>query len=426
MALDRPNITSRIQALKSRALAALSEHRPEIAVPLLKQALELHQVLKSRVESSAPSIATVPSGFDHLESADLEDLDDDADRTALDLDEFDPMADPPRSANADKRHADHTPHELSSESAKQKAINPPHSSESHETETTASGDASGRRHVFDSEDTTGDELLDRDLPEESDALVDDFDGDFDAWQEDEDPSVLSAEISDPFLDPADEIEAGLPEPEEFDEAPSWDEISAVRTESTLTRKERALQEAILVGLAHGWDYDGIHLLAEVFRLHWWSSAKSAMARELDAGMTPQDLRLALVARQVWREHSEFHENLGHGQFSYPHRNLPWPTALAIARAYDFVPDPDELSVTLAELYDQWRWSSTLIERFKSFYEFVRLQFGHQPQMLYDVSGWSFVPDLDRRSLEDDPETQPPADLAFNSGCYRTPTNLYNE
>ena len=230
------------------------------------------------------------------------------------------------------------------------------------------------------------------------------------------PDVADPQVSDlPF----DDVLTGLPEPEEYDDAPTRDEVAGVRTESRLTREERALQQAIPLGMDYGWHYDDIQLLAEVFRLHWWTSAKKSMVRELEAGMTPEELKLALITRQVWRERQEFHENLGFGRFAYPHQVLPWPTALAVAREYEFEPDPDEVDATLQDLYDQWRWSTSLTERFRSFYDFVRLQFGLQAQTLHGVPGWSFVPDADRRCIEEDTESLHQADLRFGSGCYRT-------
>jgi len=70
----------------------------------------------------------------------------------------------------------------------------------------------------------------------------------------------------------------------------------VRTGGGLGRWERARQVALDIARPHGWDRAGIELLAEVFDAQWWSAAKRSMERELAAGMTPEELRLALAAR----------------------------------------------------------------------------------------------------------------------------------
>jgi len=69
----------------------------------------------------------------------------------------------------------------------------------------------------------------------------------------------------------------------------------VRTGGGLGRWERARQVALDIARPHGWDRAGIELLAEVFDAQWWSAAKRSMERELAAGMTPEELRLALAA-----------------------------------------------------------------------------------------------------------------------------------
>jgi hypothetical protein len=270
--------------------------------------------------------------------------------------------------------------------------------------------------LFDTESLEDDTSLDVEL-------IDAFEPE--VWDEADDDLSLppvtedEADLSLPEAE-LDDILSALPEPEEYEEAPTPEDLHKVRTVTKLTRKERAFEVAMVVGAHYGWDYDGICLLAEVFTLHWWNSARKAMIRQLDAGMTPDELRIALTARRTWAEHPEFHENRGRGRYSYPHANLPWPTALAVARYFTCVPDDDEIGAMLERLFADWQWASGLADRYPSFYEFVRLQFGLIPQMADLEPGWSFVPHEDARPLEDDSGALPPAEWSHGYGCYRTP------
>ena len=399
----RGDIESRIAALKGRAVAALHDHHPEIAAPLLEQALELHRALRRGLNPPDQLTEMASLNLDMLDAGDIEVLLDEADRTAFESDEFDSLCVVPKA---------HIPLRLAATLYSPPPLNDQVSVEPREP----AGPIESATNDLSADVSTDDDHGSND--EISDAA-------FDAWSATESEfaelEIIDQEPDDaPLFNELDELEPGLPEPEEFDEAPTREDVGAVRTVSKLTREERAFQEALHIGTHYGWDYDGICLLTEVFTLHWWSSAKKAMTRELDAGMTAGELRLALAARRIWVSNPEFHENHGLGRFSHPHPSLPWPTALAIARYYTFEPDPDEISTVLWGLHDGWQCSASLAERFPSFYEFVRMQFGLDSQCLIEEPGWSFVPDADRRPIEDDIESLLPAEWSFGWGCYRTP------
>ena len=101
-------------------------------------------------------------------------------------------------------------------------------------------------------------------------------------------------------------------------------------------------------------------------------------------------------------------------------------ALTVARHYEFDPDPDEISATFQELYDQWRSSHALMRQFTSFCGFVRLQFGMEAHALDDVPGWSFVPSADARLTDDDMSAWLESNYWFGYGCYRIPPALMQD
>ena len=372
MARRHEQITAEIAALKALALEELHNHHPENAIPLLEEALALHSALKGSCREAQPPRTGQLDDPDFLSADELEVIREGAHRTAFDLDEFDPLSELER--------------------------------ERKEFDVTLASDV----HIKAGQSP--------DLIPKLDDLSYDLDNE-------EPDGTVDLELDDqPLVD----LTAGLPEPDEYEEAPTREEIEGIRVDSKITRSERARQEAIQLGTKFGWGSDEIDLLTEVFYLHSWSSSKRAMIRELERGMTSHELRLALTVRKIWRLNPEFHVSVGQGRRSYSHPNLTWPMALTVARHYEFDPDPAEISATFQNLYNQWRYSHAFMRQFTNFCGFVRLQFGMEVHSLDDVPGWSFVPSADARLTDDDMDAWPESNYWFGYGCYRTHPTLIQD
>ena len=163
--------------------------------------------------------------------------------------------------------------------------------------------------------------------------------------------------------------------DEFDELPDRADLLEVRTDGRVSREVRALQEATELAEEYEWDEHGRELLAIVFSRYYWSSAKGAMKRELEKGMIPGELELALGLRDFWRERTEFSIDLGYWQSGAggasdisraTYRTLSWPAALRLTRLASTIPDQAEIEVLLDELYLEWYSSSGLRRRYPSF------------------------------------------------------------
>jgi len=246
--------------------------------------------------------------------------------------------------------------------------------------------------LLDSEDAFPDETEDLDETPESLAPPTPAAGDF-GFRPRFDWSALDAEL----------------EPAELDEAPTADEVRMqVRTDGGLSRWERARQVALEVAWPHGWDRAGIELLAEVFDAHWWSAAKRSMERELAAGMTPEELRLALAAREIWRSHLEFATDFRtvsrystHSGAADRYRVLSWPQALRLVRAFGGLPEPEEIELFLERLFDEWYSDPDRRSACPSFHRYLhyRLVLGHD--IAPEWPEWTFEPDeVDDADSED--------------------------
>lgn len=187
--------------------------------------------------------------------------------------------------------------------------------------------------------------------------------------------------------------------DDFDEAPTREDLTEVQSVGRLTRWQRARQHAINLGQEFDWDEDGIAVLTEVFDRYWWSQAKKSMRRELQAGMRPEELILALRLREVWSDHPEFAMDFsrlnGHTKLETTravYRNLSWPMALALVRSTEGYPDVDVLEHFLWELFDEWYTHRSLRRRLKSFNLFLYVRFGMAKRELKEWPQWTFEPD----------------------------------
>jgi hypothetical protein len=200
--------------------------------------------------------------------------------------------------------------------------------------------------------------------------------------------------------------------DDFDEAPTRTELVEVQAEGRLTRRQRARQHAIELGQVFGWDDDGIALLTEVFDRYWWSAAKTSMRRELQAGMEPEELRLALELRELWTSHIEFSTDFSRLDSYSPlqsansvYRSLSWPMALSLVRTTDGHADVECIEHFLCELFDEWYTHGSVRRRLQSFNTYLYFRLGMAGQQLDDWHAWSFEPD-DALGLESDDDYHP--------------------
>ena len=200
--------------------------------------------------------------------------------------------------------------------------------------------------------------------------------------------------------------------DDFDEAAARAELVEVQAEGRLTRRQRARQHAIELGQVYGWDEDGIALLTEVFDRYWWSAAKTSMRRELQAGMEPEELRLALELRELWTSHIEFSTDFSRLVSYSPlqpansvYRSLSWPMALSLVRSTDGHADVECIEHFLCELFDEWYTHGSVRRRLQSFNTYLYFRLGMADQQLDDWHAWSFEPD-DALGLESDDDYHP--------------------
>ena len=140
----------------------------------------------------------------------------------------------------------------------------------------------------------------------------------------------------------------------------------------LSKSERAKQIALDVITQHRWDEEALSLLQDIFIQNGWAACKSAIQRQIEAGLTLEELSLAHDIKNYWAN-SEIYWIHFRYQAHASHKNMTWITALKLTRAFNGFPDIYEITVFMDEAYDAWYSSPKLQNRFPGFFMFLENQ-----------------------------------------------------
>lgn len=145
----------------------------------------------------------------------------------------------------------------------------------------------------------------------------------------------------------------------------------------ISREDRALQKAAeLIGKAN-WPLGTLPLIQQIFVMSGWGPTRIALEREIEKGLTPQELILAAHIKVIWSENDiywiAFDKN-GSSRLSY--YVLSWPTALLIVRSFESLPQVEEIEVFLESLFASWYENTTLRRAFKAFARYLWFRFAN--------------------------------------------------
>lgn len=204
----------------------------------------------------------------------------------------------------------------------------------------------------------------------------------------------SAVSGDDFRDVDDDYAAYAFDPDEV-----FDELAYEDTNGhsdRLSRQDRALQKAAeLIGSAN-WPFSALPLVQQIFVMSGWGATRLALEREIEKGLTPQELILASHIKVIWAENDIYwiaFDKTGSSRLS--HQVLSWPTALLIVRSFDLLPQMEELEVFLEGLFASWYENNILRRAFRAFARYLWFKFSNLPGCLPANQHFDFC---DPRSL----------------------------
>lgn len=139
----------------------------------------------------------------------------------------------------------------------------------------------------------------------------------------------------------------------------------------VSREDRALQKAVELISRAGWSLAMLPLVQQIFVMSGWGPTRLALEREIDKGMTPEELILAAHVKVLWAENDYYwiaYQRSGSSNLSQ--YVLSWPTALLLVRAFDSLPQIEELERFIESLFEYWYDSPSLRRAFRSFNRFL--------------------------------------------------------
>ena len=184
-------------------------------------------------------------------------------------------------------------------------------------------------------------------------------------------------------------------------------INEVETTGKLNRFEKAKQIATEVIQTHAWGKENISLLEQVFLENGWGMARVSIEKELNQGLIPEELELALFIRQLWTENPQFWISFKHITSNRPgqetraaYKNMSWAESLRIIRSFNNTPSEEELQLFIYQIYDDWYCSTALQREYKAFFKYLKYCTGLGPRSLPGNEIFSFVDSFYQESLLD--------------------------
>ncbi|WP_323952716.1 hypothetical protein [Aeromonas hydrophila] len=158
----------------------------------------------------------------------------------------------------------------------------------------------------------------------------------------------------------------------------------------LSREDRALQKAVELISRAGWSLSMLPLVQQIFVMNGWGATRLALEREIDKGMSPDELILAAHVKALWAENDYYwiaYDRNGSSNLSQ--YVMSWPTALMLIRAFESLPQIEEIEQFIESLFEYWYDRSSLRRAFRSFNRFLWFRICNLPGCLPATLAFNF-------------------------------------
>lgn len=146
---------------------------------------------------------------------------------------------------------------------------------------------------------------------------------------------------------------------------------AALPDGSVSREDRALQKSVELISRAGWSLAMLPLVQQIFVMSGWGATRVALEREIDRGMTPEELILAAHVKVLWAENDYYwiaYDRSGSSNLSQ--HVMSWPTALLLVRAFESLPQIEELEQFIESIFEYWYDRPSLRRSFRSFNRFI--------------------------------------------------------
>lgn len=186
---------------------------------------------------------------------------------------------------------------------------------------------------------------------------------------DDDFAYDTVAVTDEFED---KYEAYIFDPDEiYDMQDNALSDSSDLLDGQLSREDRALQKAAELISSTGWPLNTLPLIQNIFIMSGWGASRLALEREIERGMTPDELILATHVKVIWAENDYYWISYDqNGSSNLSQYILSWPSALLIVRSFESLPQLEELEHFIESLFEYWYEKIHLRKVFRSFNRFL--------------------------------------------------------
>jgi hypothetical protein len=152
-----------------------------------------------------------------------------------------------------------------------------------------------------------------------------------------------------------------------------EELGALADE--LTIEDRARQVAISFVDRVGWHKSDIDFITDIFIENGWGQARVALEREVNIGLTREELELAFYIKCLWKECDRY-------WISFPRmgsvkestdatfKNCSWKQVLRLVRIFPDIPVVEEITEFLESEFEYWYADRQLRYRFRSYSDYL--------------------------------------------------------
>ncbi|MGF6316124.1 hypothetical protein [Pseudomonas frederiksbergensis] len=213
----------------------------------------------------------------------------------------------------------------------------------------------------------------------------------------DDTEEESLVLANTFLDREDTFTAYTFDPDEIFDTPEHNRIyESDYLASSVSRKHRALQKASELIANTGWCLSTLPLIQSIFISSGWGATRIALEREIEKGLTPEELVLAKHVKEIWAENDQYWIRFDTvGDKYICQQQLSWPAALLIVRSFEALPQLEEVEVLIESLFETWYGSPYLYEKpkihrkFKTFGLYLWFRFANLKECLPSNQPLSF-------------------------------------
>lgn len=170
--------------------------------------------------------------------------------------------------------------------------------------------------------------------------------------------------------------------DEFDEEAQRETPDQSQAEDSVARVTRARQIAAELLLECDWLPSTIDLLQQIFVENGWGAARIAIEREIEKGLLPDELVLAMDIRRYWSENERLWTTYDRIRTNAPfmeaeaaYRHMSWAEALRIVRCFPTLPAVEEVIDLIENTYEWWYTDGNLRRSFKTFLKFLKYRTG---------------------------------------------------